>query len=299
MGEQKSSLACRERAGTLSSMPDPGPFLAAWHLSAPLELKREGHAHVWRVTCHDGRFAALKIFLPGRGGNEQNAAAWHRRHAASGLCPDVRAESGDAVLYDWVPGQSLGDIFRAGACDAADARLGQVMAGLHANPVETGGPFAPLAEHTRALTEFTPPPDFPDARKADMARAARLLDRLLASQPPERVCLLHGDLHHDNVLGVGEHWAAIDPKAVVGDVHFEPANAFRNPIGGRPEALDIARIRRRADLWSRVLHLDRGRLLHWAAAKCALSIAWTCSNPAAPLPEDDLVLLPVLLAATP
>ena len=33
--------------------------------------EQEGHAHVWRVTRADGAFAALKIFLPGRGGNER------------------------------------------------------------------------------------------------------------------------------------------------------------------------------------------------------------------------------------
>lgn len=277
-------------------MPDPAPFLATWRLTDPRPLKQEGHAHVWRVTRPDGRPAALKIFLPGRGGNERNAARWHRRHAASGLCPDVLAQEGDGVLYDWAPGESLGDLFRAGEPDAADARLGAVMAGLHAAPADTSGPFSALSDHASALLAFTPPPGFTAAQRADIAQAAALLARLLASQPPERIRLLHGDLHHDNVIGHGETWAAIDPKAIVGDVHFEPANAFRNPCGGEAAAMDPARINRRADQWSAALGLDRARLLQWAAAKCALSIAWTCSTPAAPLPEDDLALLPVLLS---
>ena len=276
-------------------MPDPAPYLAEWRLSDPVPVKREGHADVWRVTRANGRLAALKIFRPGRGGNGRNAAHWHRAFAATGLCPAVLAERGDAVLYDWVTGQSLGDRFRRGACDLADDHLGRVMAGLHAAPVGTHGPFAPLADHTRALTGFVPPASFTVRQSAELKISAALLTRLLASQPPAHIRLLHGDLHHDNVLGAGETWAAIDPKAVVGDVHFEPANAFRNPRGGRAQALEPARIERRADLWSAALGLDRQRLLRWAAAKCALSIAWSCGDPTAPLPEDDLALLPVLL----
>ncbi|MCB1356074.1 MAG: phosphotransferase [Maritimibacter sp.] len=277
-------------------MPDPHPFLALWRLSAPEPLKQEGHAHVWRVTRTDGTFAALKIFLPGRGGNERNAAAWHRRYARTGLCPAVLAETGDAVLYDWAPGDSLGDLFRAGEPDRADALLGQVMAGLHAAPADSAGPFVALRDYARALATFTPPGTFTAAQRADMARAAELQATLLARTPPGSLRLLHGDLHHDNVLGAGDRWAAIDPKAVIGDIHFEPANAFRNPNGGRAAALDPARIDRRADLWAAALGLDRARLLDWAAAKCALSIAWTCADPAAALPQDDLALLSVLLA---
>lgn len=277
-------------------MPDPRPYLTRWRLSAPEPLKQEGHAHVWRVTRADGSFAALKIFLPGRGGNERNAAAWHRRYAATGHCPGVLAEAGDAVLYDWAPGDSLGDLFRSGEADRADALLGRVMAGLHAGPAETAGPFVALTDHASALAAFTPPAGFTAAQRADMARAAELQTTLLATTPGDSLRLLHGDLHHDNVLGTGESWVAIDPKAVVGDVHFEPANAFRNPNGGRAAALDPVRIDRRADLWAAALELDRTRLLRWAAAKCALSIAWTCAAPKAPLPEDDLALLPALLA---
>lgn len=276
-------------------MPDPSPYLAAWHLSAPQPLKQQGHAHVWRVRRANGRSAALKVFLPGRGGNERNAPAWHRHFAASGLCPDVIAEDADAVLYDWVPGESLGALFRSGARDTADVRLGQVMTGLHARPAPLTGPFAPLHVYCRALADFVPPAGFSKAQSADIARAAALLARLLASQPADRTCLLHGDLHHDNVLGAGADWAVIDPKAIVGDLHFEPANAFRNPSGGEAAAMDPARIARRADLWSAALDLDRARLLQWAAAKCGLSIAWSCWKDGAPLPEDDLALLPVLL----
>ncbi len=43
-------------------------------------------------------------------------------------------------------------------------------------------------------------------------------------------CVLHGDLHHENVLDFGEKgWLAIDPKKLYGDRAFDYANIFCNP----------------------------------------------------------------------
>lgn len=44
--------------------------------------------------------------------------------------------------------------------------------------------------------------------------ARKLRDKLLASHEPQ--ILLHGDLHHDNILKHEEGWLIIDPKGVVG-----------------------------------------------------------------------------------
>lgn len=71
----------------------------------------------------------------------------------------------------------------------------------------------------------------------DMARTVHLLEGLRASTPTGSVRLplrlplrlRSGDLRHDIVLGAGDRWAAIDPKAAVGEVPFEPANALRGP----------------------------------------------------------------------
>ncbi|WP_341788905.1 MULTISPECIES: aminoglycoside phosphotransferase family protein [unclassified Rickettsia] len=39
-------------------------------------------------------------------------------------------------------------------------------------------------------------------------------DKLLERTEPQT--LLHGDLHHDNILQNGKQWVAIDPKGVIG-----------------------------------------------------------------------------------
>jgi aminoglycoside/hydroxyurea antibiotic resistance kinase len=43
--------------------------------------------------------------------------------------------------------------------------------------------------------------------------------------------VLHGDLHHGNVLDFGlRGWLAIDPKGLLGERGFDFANIFTNPI---------------------------------------------------------------------
>ncbi|NQX68757.1 phosphotransferase [Paenibacillus alba] len=41
--------------------------------------------------------------------------------------------------------------------------------------------------------------------------------------------LLHGDLHHENILRQGEEqWAVIDPKGIIGDIHFDTVQYLLN-----------------------------------------------------------------------
>src|SRR5207342_152298 len=64
---------------------------------------------------------------------------------------------------------------------------------------------------------------------ADLVHTARrVIDRLLETAPPG--VLLHGDLHHDNVLLSAQTWVAIDPKGYVGDPASEPGQMFLNPM---------------------------------------------------------------------
>lgn len=51
---------------------------------------------------------------------------------------------------------------------------------------------------------------------------------------PASECLLHGDLHHHNLLKGPEGWVAVDPKPLVGDREFDVAAFLWNPVGVAP-----------------------------------------------------------------
>lgn len=105
----------------------------------------------------------------------------------------------------------------------------------------------------------------------DIQAGRRLAVEML--QTPRDLVMLHGDIHHRNVLdGEARGWLAIDPKGIFGERAFEYVNIFRNPTAAI--ASDPAQFQRRVAQICARAQLDRARLLQWIAAFCALSICW-------------------------
>ncbi|MGH2460015.1 MAG: aminoglycoside phosphotransferase family protein [Chloroflexota bacterium] len=99
-------------------------------------------------------------------------------------------------------------------------------------------------------------------------RADTLRRDLLAST--ETPTVLHGDLHHFNVLRARRApWLAIDPKGLVGDRCFDVCQFFRNPRPMPPEVN-----RRRLDLFCAELGLDRARTKAWCFVHAVLDACW-------------------------
>jgi streptomycin 6-kinase len=101
--------------------------------------------------------------------------------------------------------------------------------------------------------------------------------RALLAEPCDLV-VLHGDLHHDNVLDFGTRgWLAIDPKRLTGERAFDYANIFTNPDladPSRPVATRPGCFARRLEVITQASGLDRRRLLRWILAWCGLSAVW-------------------------
>ena len=110
-----------------------------------------------------------------------------------------------------------------------------------------------------------------------LAKAKHLRDELLKSTTKE--VLLHGDLHHDNILKNGDDWLAIDPNGFIGDPAFEPAAYLCNPI---PELLQENQpreiIKNRISICSTELGIDSRRITNWLYAKSVLCWAWSLED---------------------
>ena len=86
--------------------------------------------------------------------------------------------------------------------------------------------------------------------------------------------VLHGDLHHYNILSaVREPWLAIDPKGVVGEAEYEVGALLRNHLLStvRPERL----LARRVDQLTDELGFERQRIVGWGLAQAVLSAWWS------------------------
>ena len=135
----------------------------------------------------------------------------------------VLAQDSDALLLERAMGdRSLAAFARTGRDDEATRILCAAIATLHAHDAAPPPDLVALTPWFRDL--------WPAAEKHGgiLARSADTARELLAH--PQDVVVLHGDIHHDNVLDFGDRgWLAIDPKGLIGERGFDYANLFCNP----------------------------------------------------------------------
>ncbi|MGB1249510.1 MAG: aminoglycoside phosphotransferase family protein [Candidatus Promineifilaceae bacterium] len=88
--------------------------------------------------------------------------------------------------------------------------------------------------------------------------------------------MIHGDLHHFNILSAGDTWLAIDPKGMVGEPAYETGAFLRNELDhvySSPNPQQT--MARRIAIFAEVLELDRQKIARYALAQAVLSAWWT------------------------
>ncbi len=252
------------------------PALAA-DLLERWQLRRDGGVRsgqaslVLPVLRPDGTRAVLKLQLP----REETAAA----------LIGLRAWNGDGMvrLLDHDPASSsmllerLDGARTLASIDDDDVAMG-ILADLHARLVAVPAPqglrglgdvaAAMLEQVPQAVARLTDPAD------RDLLRGWASAVAELADEPGDR--LLHWDLHYDNVLAAQrEPWIAIDPEPLVGDPGFDlwPALDSRwDDVVAQGEPLRV--VRRRFDLLTDTLGLDRARAAGWTLGRLLQNALW-------------------------
>jgi streptomycin 6-kinase len=121
-----------------------------------------------------------------------------------------------------------------------------------------------------------------------LVERAETLYRELSASMAEPV-LLHGDLHHENILSAErEPWLAIDPKGVVGEPVYETGSWLRNQSLDLPYPERI--LARRIDQFSEQLGFERVRIRDWALAQAMLSAWWSMED------SGELSVFPITCA---
>jgi streptomycin 6-kinase len=241
-----------------------------WDLTpaAPFALS---YNYVCPARRADGAAAVLKLGYPNRELTSEIHAL--RAYAGEGACRllDADAAQGTLLLERLQPGTML-------AALEDDDQATEVAAAVierlrRPAPAEEG--FLSLREWMDGLKELRPrfgggAGPFPE--EAVERVEALLRDGLIESSPP---ALLHGDLHHFNILLSDRGWLAIDPKGVIGPPEYETGPFLINPLGGIPEEVEGARrTRRRIAILAERLGYDRRKLWAWALCHSVLSAWW-------------------------
>ncbi|GLX67311.1 aminoglycoside phosphotransferase family protein [Paenibacillus glycanilyticus] len=255
-GFDRLLLDCEEKWGMTVEMPSP--FVLSFNFVAP-------------VVMRDGTRAVLKLGVPSREIRTELAALrlYDGRGSVRLLAED---EERGALLIERVePGLTLAESELGD--EARTLAAAEVMRRL-AVPAPDGGEFPSVADWAAGLARLRqrhgggtgPLPE------RVVGRAEEVFRRLLDGGRP--LLLLHGDLHHGNILSSGHGepgWLAIDPKGVVGEAEYGTIPLLLNQL---PPKGQLEVIRRRVELLCGALGLDHARTLAWGFAHAVLSTAW-------------------------
>jgi streptomycin 6-kinase len=247
-----------------------GAAMARWSLDAAMPVAETATSWVLRATSDRGAHA-LKLLKP-YGHDEINGARLMQWWGGDGAAR-IEAIEGHDVLIEWLDGGTLGDAVRADNARDAEATevLCEVVGRLHRSRAEPLPELWPLEGWMKPLMDsdlaFLPPEVRPLWR-----RAQGMLGELLATTTDPRP--LHGDLHHDNVIGGVGGWRVIDPKGLIGDPAFDVANIFRNPHRADGLVFDPARIEGLAATFAQRFGWERRRILEWTCVLVAISAVW-------------------------
>lgn len=92
--------------------------------------------------------------------------------------------------------------------------------------------------------------------------------------------LLHGDLHHDNILSAErEPWLVIDPKGIIGEREYEFGALLRKPHALMENCADKkSLIARRISIIREITGFDIQKIKGWAFAQAVLSAWWSTDD---------------------
>ena len=187
---------------------------------------------------------------------------------------DADFESGVLLLERLIPGRTL--------LTARDDRTAlrvtsAVMRELRlpappATPVPTVDDLV-LGMVTRGRDVLERVPSFPAAQ---MQRALGLWQ---GRPNAEGRVLLHGDLHHENILATGGGWKAIDPKGVAGEPLWECTAFLRNPVGTLPFRKDLERVTaRRVTHFAKLFRVPEDEVRRYGFVGAVLSAFWSAED---------------------
>lgn len=179
-------------------------------------------------------------------------------------------DKGMLLLEKAVPGISLKSYYPIKEKNSIQITF-HIMQELHKANIPKNHNFPHLREWLKLLDqEYSIPNQY--------LQKARIIRNTLLDNAHKEV-LLHGDLHHDNILKHGNNWVVIDPKGVIGEATFEVTAFIRNPIPKllaypNPEYIISNRIKE----FSNLMDLPLDRIYSWCYVQNIISWIWNLED---------------------
>lgn len=245
-----------------------------WSLGVQEPLD-SSHGYVARASHVDIGEVVLKLGVPGIEFVRELEAL--RLYGGRGAVMLLKADptQGSMMLESARPGGTLSDL---GSDEQATTIAGRVMRSLW-RPVPEQHPFAGMSEFDGGVewlriclaNKGGPIPT------ALASRAEGLLREFADEAEP---VVLHGDLHHDNILSAERTpWLAVDPKGVVGDPAYDVGPFLYNRLFETDSPASV--LKRRVDQISGELGFERDRIVGAAIPRAVLA-AWPSGSSGEP-----------------
>jgi streptomycin 6-kinase len=258
----------------LASLPKISADLAAqWHVTDIKPFSNLTFHYVVRGMQYN-RPVVIKMRIDGA--NAEREAAALRCYAGSGSVKllEFSKAQGALLLESVQPGTVLKNVCKDNE-DAAIGSAAAVIKKMHSavrSRVDLGYQFPTVSEWLTVLDKDLGLP------KEFVMMARQLADELLLSS--QDTLLLHGDLHHGNILKSERgQFLAIDPKGVIGDPVFELGAFIRNPM---PELLAMPQvsqvIEHRIEKFAQLLDFDAQRIRQWSYVTAVMAAAWAVED---------------------
>jgi len=246
---------CEER-WKMKIMP---PFELSYNFVAPAILE-------------DGTALVIKLAVP----NEEFSSEVYalKEFNGSGMVSliDYDLEKGILIIERLIPGNTLTSINNE---DEAILIASTIMKKLW-RPVPKNCNVQSITERQKSLIRISTqnPDGIGPITIKTIQEAVITFEKLIRTQT--KLFLLHGDLHHYNILQVGKDaWLAIDPKGLIGEREYDTIQYLLNNLENK-DILTV--IDQRIDQLVKQLALDKKRILLWGFAHAVLSTCWSLED---------------------
>ncbi len=266
----------RDVFGSLGAqwLQDLPPLIAAleqdWDFSLQETIPHLTYSFVTKVKTANGENGILKLSPVGPRCHSE--IAWFQSNSV-GTPRLLRSDPsrGAMLMEQIVPGYSAKKWVKEGKDIEATKAIAAVIRKLRPD-VNSSQIFKPVSQLASALECLRGKID------SKLLSKAETLFKELTTDPSKNR-LLHGDLHHDNILSSGDKWVAIDPHGYIGPAAFETGAMIRNPYDCFPKKEPLKKVlETRLKVLTDELPFDPHEIHGWAFAYTIMATGWSVAD---------------------
>lgn len=211
----------------------------------------------------------LKVNVPHNEFSKEIHALRHFNGRGSARLIAANPEEGWMLIERLLPGTRLVDVLdEQQAIPIAVSVMQRLL-----TPVTEPQLFISLEEWLRSMEQLNTQASLQQLVSKKLRDFVISRTKELISSQGEPV-LLHGDLHHYNILQHQSEWLAIDPKGIVGEREFEIGAFLRNPFCVVEDPLETKELARNLDWVIDLTAFNRERVLSWCIIQAILCVCW-------------------------